>query len=708
MRELALVTDDLSFLRRQARTQRFTLGAPKEFLVSPDGSRVLFLRAESGTDRRNSLWSLDIASGQESKVVDAVALLPGEEELPPEERARRERARETSGGVVGYAVDREFTVATFSLSGKLYAVDLATGQVRLLVEGAVVDPRPNPTGTHVAYVSERRLRVLDLATGSDRALVEEEGDDIAWGLAEFIAAEELGRVRGYWWAPDGSAVLVERSDRAEVPRWTIADPVNPQAPATTVAYPAAGTTNVAVSLSFVDLHGNRIDVEGGEWEYLAAVHWSEGGLPLLAVQPRDQRRLEVHAVDPADGSTRLLHTDTDPDWVEIVRGVPAWTSDGRLVHVSVVDGCYRLLLDGTPVTGPDLQVRAVLHVGDEVLFSASEGDPTQLHVYRTTGAGIERLSEQDGVNVGSGTAAVTVLSSWSLNRSGPEVNVLVDGKPSAEIASYTVDPGLAPEPMLLTVGERELRVALVLPTGHRHEDGPLPVLLDPYGGPHAQRVLRSRNAFLTPQWLADQGFAVLVADGRGTPGRGPAWEKEIAGKLAEVTLADQVDALHGVAREHPGLLDLGRVGIRGWSYGGYLSALAVLRRPDVFHAAVAGAPVTDWSLYDTHYTERYLGHPEQDQGAYERNSLIADAPNLRRALLIVHGLADDNVFVAHSLRLSSALLAAGRPHTFLPLAGATHMSPQAEEVAENLMLTQVSWLKRELAAASEQAEEDAR
>ncbi|NIJ12655.1 dipeptidyl-peptidase-4 [Saccharomonospora amisosensis] len=702
------MTDDLSFLRRQARTQRFTLGAPKEFLVSPDGSRVLFLRAESGTDRRNSLWSLDVASGEESKVVDAVALLPGEEELPPEERARRERARETSGGVVGYAVDNEFTVATFSLSGKLYAVELATGQVRLLVEGAVVDPRPDPTGSHVAYVSERRLRVLELATGSDRTLVDEEGDDIAWGLAEFIAAEELGRVRGYWWAPDGRSVLVERSDRSAVPRWTIADPVNPDTQATTVAYPAAGTTNVDVSLSIVDLEGNRVDVEPGGWEYLAAVHWSAGGPPLIAVQPRDQRRLEIHAVDPSDGSTRLLHTDTDPDWVEIVRGVPAWTSDGRLVHVSVVGDSYRLFVDGTPVTQPSLQVRAVLHVGDEVLFSASEGDPTQLHVYRTNGSGVERLSEKEGVHVGSGTAAVTVLSSWSLNRSGPEVNVLVNGKPAARIDSYTVDPGIAPDPMLLTVGERELRAALVLPTGHRPEDGPLPVLLDPYGGPHAQRVLRSRNAFLTPQWLADQGFAVLVADGRGTPGRGPAWEKEIAGRLAEVTLADQVDALHAVALEHPGLLDLGRVSIRGWSYGGYLSALAVLRRPDVFHAAVAGAPVTDWSLYDTHYTERYLGHPDQDPARYERNSLIADAANLRRALLIVHGLADDNVFVAHSLRLSAALLAAGRQHTFLPLAGATHMSPQAEEVAENLMLTQVAWLKRELAAVSEHTGEDAR
>ncbi|WP_199431678.1 S9 family peptidase [Qaidamihabitans albus] len=698
LQEWCAVTDDLSFLRRQARTQRFTLGAPKEFRVSPDGSRLLFLRAESGTDRRHSLWSLDLGSGAESKVVDAAELLPGEEELPPEERARRERARETSGGVVAYAVDREFTVAAFSLSGRLYTADLASGAVRPLADEAVIDPRPDPTGSHVAYVSRRRLRVVEVASGTDRALVDESDEDIAWGLAEFIAAEELGRARGYWWAPDGQGLLVERSDRSAVPRWHIADPAQPQAPVNTVAYPAAGTTNVSVSLSFLGLDGSRVDVRAGDWEYLVAVHWSAGGPPLIAVQPRDQRRLEVHAVDSADGSTTLLHTDTDPDWVEIVRGVPAWTSDGRLVRVSAQDGAYRLVVDGEPVTGPRTQVRAVLDVGDEVLFSASEDDPTQIHVYRTERGSVRRLSTADGVHVGAGTAAVTVLSSWSMEYSGAEVSVLRDGDPVAKVASSTVDPGIEPNLTWLTVGERGLRAALLLPTGHRPGSGRLPVLLDPYGGPHAQRVLQSRNAFLTPQWLADQGFAVLVADGRGTPGRGPAWEKEIAGRLAEVSLADQVDALHAVAAEHPDL-DLGRVAIRGWSYGGYLSALAVLRRPDVFHAAVAGAPVTDWSLYDTHYTERYLGHPEDNRDVYECNSVLADAANLRRALLIVHGLADDNVFVAHALRLSSALLAAGRAHTFLPLAGATHMTPQAEEVAENLMATQVEWIKRELEAS---------
>jgi dipeptidyl-peptidase-4 len=217
------------------------------------------------------------------------------------------------------------------------------------------------------------------------------------------------------------------------------------------------------------------------------------------------------------------------------------------------------------------------------------------------------------------------------------------------------------------------------------------VLLDPYGGPHHRQVLADRDRFLVSQWFADQGFAVLVTDGRGTPGRGPAWERAVWRDLAGPVLDDQVEALAAVAADHPEL-DLGRVAIRGWSFGGYLAALAVLRRPDVFHAAVAGAPVTDWRLYDTHYTERYLGHPAADPDAYRRSSLLADAAKLERPLLLVHGLADDNVVAAHTLRLSGLLLTAGRPHNVLPLSGVTHLAVQ-EAVAESLLHLQLWFLR---------------
>ena len=253
-----------------------------------------------------------------------------------------------------------------------------------------------------------------------------------------------------------------------------------------------------------------------------------------------------------------------------------------------------------------------------------------------------------------------MLLSRSLGAPGVSVTVRTDDRPGKEtqVASLAEQPLLpAPGPGLFTAGEREVRTALLLPSWHQPGSGKLPVLMDPYGGPHMQRVVAAQSAFADSQWFAEQGFAVVVADGRGTPGRGPEWDRAVAGDLAGPVLEDQVAALSAAAARCADL-DTGRVAIRGWSFGGYLAALAVLRRPDVFHAAVAGAPVTDWRLYDTHYTERYLGHPEENGAAYERCSLLADAAGLDRPLLIIHGLADDNVVAAHTLRLSGALLAA--------------------------------------------------
>ncbi|HWE89368.1 MAG TPA: prolyl oligopeptidase family serine peptidase [Pseudonocardiaceae bacterium] len=690
-----------NFLRLQARTQRFTLGTPRDFRVAPDGSRVLFVRSASGTERRHSLWSLDVASGRESEVVNPATLLDTDERLPPEEKARRERSRTQAAGIVGYTTDQRCRLAAFTLSGQLFVVDLASGGVReLATAGSVIDPCLDPTGQRVAYVHGGALRVVEVDGSADRALAEPDNQDVSWGLAEFVAAEEMGRQHGFWWSPTGDRLLAARVDQAAVPHWHIADPANPDRPVTTVAYPAAGSDNATVELALLDLDGSRTDVDWsghGDAEYLAVARWSRSGPPLLAVQSRDQRRMRVLTVEPATGATTVVQELTDQHWLDIVGGSPAWTQDGRLVTVAPVDGAYRLLLDGRPVTGTDLQVRSVLDVGaKDVLCTGSGADPTQIHVYSVSLAGETRqLSDVDGVHGAARAGDVTVLVSSSLDLDTPKVSVLVDGKPVGEITSLAVAPPLTPNVTLLTAGERELRCALVLPTGHRPGSARLPVLLDPYGGPHAQRVLHARRAYLESQWLADQGFAVLVVDGRGTPGRGPAWERLVHHEFAEVTLADQIDALHAVAARYPDL-DTGKVGIRGWSYGGYLAALAVLRRPDAVHAAVAGAPVTDWRLYDTHYTERYLGNPHQHPEVYERNSLLADAPGLRRPLLLIHGMADDNVFAAHTLRLSAALLAHGRPHTVLPMTGVTHMSPSAEAEAENLMLLQLNWLRQAL------------
>lgn len=706
-----MTTESDSFPKRHARTQRFTLGAPRSFTVAPDGSRVAFLRAGTGTDRANSLWILDVEEGVERVAAAPGSLLGGaEEHLSPEERARRERSREGGAGIVGYATDSAVELASFALSGRLFAAGLRAGTTReLSTPGPVIDPHPSPDGRHIAYAAQGALRVVGAEGDGDRPLAEADAQGVTYGLAEFIAAEEMGRSRGFWWSPESDRLLVARVDDTPVSRWWISDPAHPERDPQHIPYPAAGTANADVRLFVITLEGERTEVrwDRTRYPYLARVHWSAAGAPLLLVQARDQRSQLFLAVDTESGTTRMVHADEDPIWLDLFPGTPCWSPSGQLVRIVDEGGARVLAVGERPLTGAQLQLRAVLDVSaDDVLVSASAGEEAaepetgEVHVYRVNELGVERVSQEPGVHSAVRAGGVTVLVSATLDRPGARAQVLRDGKPLAIVTSYAEDPGLSPRVTLTQGGARRIPCAVLMPTDY-HGDTLLPVLLDPYGGPHGQRVVAAHNAHLTSQWFADQGFAVVVADGRGTPGRSPAWEKALRDDVAAVTLQDQVDALQALAADFP--LDLDRVAIRGWSFGGYLAALAALRRPDVFHAAVVGAPVTDLRLYDTHYQERYIGHPDEQPDVYRRNSVIddaglVDAAEPHRPMMIIHGLADDNVVVAHSLRLSSALLAAGRPHEVLPLSGVTHMTPQ-EEVAENLLLLQVDFLKRSLAPA---------
>ena len=685
-----------SFPRQSARTQRFSLGAPRDVTVAADGTQLAFLRSSGPEDPVTALWALTLPDGEERCVADPVVLLAdGDDDLPPEERARRERARESAAGITAYSTDVDHRVAAAALAGRLVVADLRAGTAAVVdVPGPVVDPRPDPTGTRVAWIRGRALWVAELADpASARAVAEEDDPEVRWGVAEFIAAEEMDRYRGYWWAPDGTALLAARVDDAPVQRWWIADPAHPDQAPTEVAYPAAGTPNADVSAWVVCLDDGRTEVvwDRAAWPYLTQAGWDDHG-PFVAVMPRHQGAIQVRAVNPADGTTALLWLDEDPTWVERMAGTPARLADGRLVVGADREGTRRLVVDGHAVTPGELHVRAVTAVGDaHVLFTANPvDDATVLDVWRWTAAGLERLTDGDGVHGAVAGGQVVVVRRATLGAIGTETSVI--GGPT--LTNRAAKPLVSPQVAIRHVGQRRLATALLLPHD-APEDVRLPVLLDPYGGPHAQRVVHARAAHLSSQWFADQGFAVVVVDGRGTPGRGSAWERAIHRDLAGPVLEDQIDGLLGVADADP-RLDLSRVAIRGWSFGGYLAALAVLRHPELFHAAIAGAPVTDWRLYDTFYTERYLGQPESDADAYARSSVIADAARLERPLLLVHGLADDNVVSAHTLQLSAALLSHGRPHQVLPLTGVTHMASQ-EEVAENLLLLQLDFLRTALA-----------
>ncbi|MEM9463804.1 MAG: prolyl oligopeptidase family serine peptidase [Actinomycetota bacterium] len=692
------MADPYSYPRRNAITRRFTLGAPRDIRVGADGARVAFLRSSGPEDPVNALWVFDVEAKAERRVVDPAALGADDGDLPPEERARRERARESGGGIVAFDADRDLTTACFALGGQIGRVDLVAGTAELLdtVAGGF-DPRLAPDGSAIAYVAGDGLRVVDDA--GDRSVIREDGDTISWGAAEFIAGEEMGRTRGFWWAPDSTRLLVERVDIAPIDVWWIAAPVTPAAAPQPIRYPGAGTANADVALAIVDLDGGRVDVAWNptrEWEYLADASWSAEGL-ILTVQTRDQRTLAVLDVDPETGACTERYRITDEHWVELVPGTPR-LYDGKLITVEDRSAARCLCVDGVAITPEDLQIRRVVDVGEDVMLVAASSDPTEVKLVHVDWSGRVATWSPSlaiyGAVVGGDTMVRSVRSMDPVERHS---TVLVGDQPVGRLVDHSEQPAMDLHVTFHAVGERALTTALVLPNGH---DGvtPLPVLMDPYGGPHAQRAQRAAGLFHASQWFADQGFAVIVTDGRGTPGRGPAFEREVRGDLAAPVLDDQVDALHAMAAEHP-FLDRSRVAIKGWSFGGYLAALAVLRRPDVFHAAIAGAPVTDWRLYDTHYTERYLGNPNDEPENYERTDLCADAAALGDQelppLMLIHGLADDNVVAAHTLQLSRALLERGKPHTVLPLSGVTHMTPQAD-VAENLLLVQLAFLREAL------------
>lgn len=692
------MTDRLTYPRQSARSLRFTLGAPRNFSISPDGLRVLFVRSDGPFDRVGCLRSFDIPSERDILLADPAELLAEGEVLSTEEKARRERLREAAGGITSFATDQAGRRAVFALAGRIFVTEIEDGTTgEWASTGPVVDPRLSPDGHYVAYANTAgEFRVSDGV--NDRPLLTPEAKDVFYGRAEFIASEEMNRFRGFWWSPDSKSVLVTRVDETPVDIWHIADPANPHLEPRAIRYPSVGTPNALVTLHLVEIGGavSEIEWDRKSYEYLVEAHWSIHGPALMHVMSRDQREAAILAIDVSTRRTTTIANQTDEHWIEIIQGTPQWAPGGKLVTTKddLATNTRHLALNGEIVTPIGLQVSQVIDIDRFGITFTATDDATQSHIWwYGLGGELEQLSSQKGVHSARATNHTLVTVSRSIEHYGARAVIKRDGREFA-IDSLAATPIVDTQVELLVLTDRALHAALLLPTGYHDSAGPLPLLLDPYGGPHAQRVLQAKNAFAEAQWFADQGFAVLVVDNRGTPQRGPVFEKSVSGDLATAPLADQVAAIDALIARKPNLIDRDRIAIRGWSFGGYLAALAVLRRPDIFAAAIAGAPVTDMRLYDTFYTERYLGTTKENP-QYEANSLISQASQLRRPLMIVHGLADDNVVVAHSLQLSSALLAAGKPHEFLPLSGVTHMTPQ-EVVAENLLLMQVEFLKRHL------------
>jgi dipeptidyl-peptidase-4 len=683
---------DARYLRTHAETRGFMLGRPVQAKPTPDGKAVLFLRSPPRVARL-SLYQLDVATGTTRELLTPERVLHGAaENLTPEEKARRERMRVSVGGFTNFQLSEDGSLILVSLSGKLYVVRRDTGKVHELHTGTgtLLDPKFAPDGKAVAYVLDHDVYVYDLAADRERRLTSGGTERLTHGLAEFVAQEEMHRFSGYWWSPDARSLAYEEADASGVETWYVADPARPEQPAHPSFYPRPGKANVRVRLGIVPAAGGPttwVEWDADRHPYLAGVHWSKEGPLTLAVQSRDQKELVLLRADPATGKTTPLVTERDTTWVNLHQDVPRWLEGGSgFLWISEEHGGPRLELRDRHgrlehvLVEPEAGFEGLVDVdphGRRLVYHASP-DPTQIHLFalNLSGGKPVPLTPEPGTHGATFSKDHrTYVHTAALPGRMPRTTVArLGGGAVRELPSVAEEPPLTPRGELLKVGAGAGFHACVVRPQDFDPGKRYPVILDVYGGPGVNKVAASMGTRLLPQWLADQGFIVVSLDGRGTPGRGRDWERALAKRFGSVPLDDQVAGLRALGQRFPEM-DLERVGVAGWSFGGYLSALAVLRRPDVFKAAVAGAPVVDWLDYDTHYTERYLGLPQTDAAAYREASLLTYAAELRRPLLLVHGTADDNVYFRHTLKLADALFRAGKEFELLPLSGLTHMVP---------------------------------
>jgi len=688
-RSASPATADPAFIEQYAATNGFRLGRPADLSITPDGDAVLFLRSGPRSFVRD-LYSFDTRTGEERVLLTADALLRGaEEELSAEERARRERMRLSARGIAAYELSGDGRLILVPLSGRLFVVERETGRSRELStgEGYPNDAHFSSDASKVGFVRDGDLYVVDVASGRETRLTRSARDHVVNGLAEFVAQEEMGRYRGWWWSPDGQHVLYQQTDTSGVERLHIVDPMHPEAEPSAAPYPRAGRDNAVVKLGVVPARGGEtrwIAWDRGAFPYLATVRWPDDAPLTLLVQNRRQTEERILTVDTRTLATAVLHTERDDAWLNLDQDVPRWIAGGeQLLWTTEREGGWQLEVrgrDGTLVRalnepGFGYDGGGLLHVdeGRGVVWVRASADPTEQHVWTLPLGGEgepERLTREPGFHdatVGGGVwiHEATLLDgtrAWTVRRGDQLVG---------ELRSAAEQPPFRPSMELVTVGERELRAVVIRPRSFETERR-YPVLVSVYGGPHWRVVSANPYRYLLEQWYADHGYVVVSIDGRGTPGRGREWERAIRGDFITLPLEDQVAGLRALGERFPEM-DLDRVGIFGWSFGGYFSAMAVMQRPDVFHAGVAGAPVADWRDYDTHYTERYIGLPQENEHGYTHGSVLTHAPRLERPLLIIHGTADDNVYFTHAIKMSDALLRAARPHDFLPLSGFTHM-----------------------------------
>jgi dipeptidyl-peptidase-4 len=679
--------------------------------ISPDGSRVTYLQGKPEDKDRLDLWEYNIHEGRARILIDSKALAPAKEKLSDEELNRRERQRTAAlSGILEYSFAPSGRAVLFPLGGNLYYCDLAKPAKDAVVEinhstNFASDAAISPAGHYVAFVRDQNLQIYDIAKGQGKALTSDGGGPIKNGAAEFVAQEEMDRSTGYWWAPDDRHIAFARVDETPVKvtqRFEIA--------ADNVAtfaqrYPAAGGPNVLVRLGVADVQSGAvtwIDLGSDTDIYIARVNWLPDG-KTLAIQreSRDQRKLDLLFADVETGQSRVVLTETSKTWIELNSELSFLTHSREFVWGSSRDGYEHLYLydyEGhllRQLTAgawnvDDFRARAIKGIDEKnrfIYFTATEKSPTERQLYRTSldtqdPHSVDRISREDGVHgITMSGGANFYVDNFTSSSQPPQVTLhAADGKLLAHLLENRLDaqhpdaPYLAdnsvPEIGTLTAADGQTLYYRLYKPLHFDPAKHYPAIVDVYGGPGVQRVLDSWTGSSFTQILTRAGYVVFQLDNRGTAFRGTAFQAPIRDKLGDVEVADQVQGARWLGSQ--AFVDPTRIGVWGWSYGGYMTLMLMFKAPEVFRAGVAGAPVTDWSLYDTHYTERYMDRPQDNAAGYAASSVLPYAKDLKGSLLVMHGMSDDNVLFLHSTKLFRKLQDLGKPFDVMVYPGAKH------------------------------------
>lgn len=673
---------------------------PRALTMAPDGSRVTYLKGKPEDANRLDLWQYHIKDGKHSLLVDADSLISGAEVLSDEEKARRERLRLFASGIISYSWSKNSDALLFPLNGDLYYYELAGKKAKKLTHTSEfeTDATISPNGRYIAFIRAQNLFVLEIATGKETQLTFDGSGEIKNGMAEFVAQEEMGRMTGYWWAPDDSKIAFTRTDEsgvAEVVRNEIyADEIK----LFNQRYPYTGTANAKIQLGVVNLADAKVQwIPLGDNEdiYLPRVQWSKNSQYLsYQWQSRNQQKLELRLVDLSANQQRVLLTESSNTWLNLHDDLHflnneqgfIWASErSGYKHLYYYDFSGKLLRQLTAGAWVVDELEAVNEAKGLVFFTGRKDTPLERHLYQVSlkDGQVQRLTEpgfdhalvvaKDGSSFIDNFSNVSTPNKVALRAidgkllTWLEQNALDDQHPLAPYHSTLNAPrfGTLTAEDGQTLHYRIFEPA-VIEAGKKY-----PVIVSVYGGPHAQRVNNSfspRDLYL--HYLVQQGYLVFQLDNRGSYNRGKAFEDPIYKKLGEVELQDQIRGVEYL-RSLP-YVAADKVAIYGHSYGGYMAIMAMFKAADYFAAGVSGAPVTDWALYDTHYTERYLGHPADNAQGYTDSAVFPYIDGLKGDLLIYHGMADDNVLFTHSTKLYKQLQDKGLLFDMLNYPGSKH------------------------------------